>query len=401
MERMILTKHSLVIGKFDTYKIIRTLPASAGGMASVSFALNSRGQEVVVKSPKITGDGNDDMRIDKLRVEAEILKDVSSSANQNCIVKYLDESTQSNDFFLVIEKINGKTLKEIITLQPLAEKAVLRYLENILKALNFLHKKNIIHRDVKPNNIIVDPLRGPILIDFGAAKRGWTQMKTGSETIIGTLGWSCPHQFKGGLSTSCDIYSTGAVLFYMLTGKEPKFYLNSKGFLNKKPNEIRSGISNEVATLVKNSIDPEHQLVSSTDDMLAYTGKSVAPSFTQPYILLQGTKYQLKDETDIGRVHQTCDHNCRAVGFQTRPAVPIDEGGKNYISKHHVRIWKDKNGYFWIQDLRSKNGTAIFSSGSYRRLTPGKKEILNPKSVVALCYNASKGAYVTFTFHEQ
>ena len=137
MERMILTKHSLIIGKFDTYKIIRTLPASAGGMASISFALNSRGQEVVVKSPKITGDGNDDMRIDKLRVEAEILKDVSSSANQNCIVKYLDESTQSNDFFLVIEKINGKTLKEIITLQPLAEKAVLRYLENILKALNY------------------------------------------------------------------------------------------------------------------------------------------------------------------------------------------------------------------------------------------------------------------------
>ena len=86
------------------------------------------------------------------------------------------------------QKINGKTIREIVTLQPLAEKAVLRYLENILKALNFLHKKNIIHRDVKPNNIIVDPLRGPILIDFGAAKRGWTQMKTGSETIIRTLG---------------------------------------------------------------------------------------------------------------------------------------------------------------------------------------------------------------------
>ena len=398
---MILTKHSLVRGKFDTYKIIRTLPASAGGMASVSFALNSRGQEVVVKSPKITGDGNDDMRIDKLRVEAEILKDISSSASQNCIVKYLDESTQGNNLFLVIEKINGKTLKEIITLQPLAEKAVLRYLENILKALNFLHKKNIIHRDLKPNNIIVDPMRGPILIDFGAAKQGWIQMKTGTETIIGTVGWSCPHQFKGGLRTSCDIYSAGAVLFYMLTGKEPKFYMSHNGALTKKPDEIQSGISTQVATLVKNSLDPEHQLISSTEDMLSYIGKRAAPSFVQPYILLQGTKYPLNDETDIGRVHQACDHNCRAVGYQTRPAIPINEAGKNYISKHHVRIWKDRNSYFWIQDLRSKNGTAIFSSGSYRRLTPGKKEILNPKSVVALCYNASKGAYVTFTFHER
>ena len=74
---MLLTHNSTIRGKLDTYKIIKTLPAAAGGMASVSFAINSRGQQVVIKSPKITGDGNDDMRIDKLKVEAEILKDIS------------------------------------------------------------------------------------------------------------------------------------------------------------------------------------------------------------------------------------------------------------------------------------------------------------------------------------
>ena len=398
---MLLTQNSTIRGKFDTYKIIKTLPAAAGGMASVSFAMNSRGQQVVIKSPKITNDGNDDMRIDKLRVEAEILKDISGLASQNFIVKYIDESAQSNDFFLVIEKINGKTIKEIVTLQPLAEKAVLRYFENIIKALNFLHRQNIIHRDIKPNNIIVDPIRGPILIDFGAAKQGWTQMKQSNETIIGTPGWSCPHQFTGGLSTSCDVYSAGAVLFYMLVGKEPKFYMNAKSTLTQEPSQIRSGISHEVSTIVKNSIDPDHRLVSSVNDMLVHAGRGVAPSITQPYILLEGVKYQLRNETDIGRTHQICDHNCHSAGYQTRPAIPVDEKGKNYLSKHHVRIWKDKNNYFWIQDLRSKNGTAIFSNGSYRRLTPGQKEILNPKSVVALCYNASKGAYVTFTFHER
>ena len=398
---MLLTNNSTIQGRLDTYKIIKTLPAAAGGMASVSFAINSRGQQVVIKAPKITGDGNDDMRIDKLRVEAEILKDISSSANQNCIVKYLDESIQSNDFFLVIERMNGKTIKEIVTLQPLAEKAVLKYFENIVKALNFLHRKNIIHRDIKPNNIIVDPNRGPILIDFGAAKQGWTQMKQGNETIIGTPGWSCPHQFTGGLSTSCDVYSVGAVLFYMLVGKEPKYYMNSAHILTFEPNQVNSGISKEVSTIVKNSIDPDHRLVSSANDLLVHDGKSVAPSINHPHILLEGVKYQLKNETDIGRTHQICDRSCHSSGYQTRPAIPIDEKGKNYLSKHHVRVWKDKKGYFWIQDLRSKNGTAIFSNGSYMRLTPGKKEMLNPKSVVALCYNASKGAYITFTFHER
>lgn len=400
---MLLTQNSTIRGKLDTYKIIKTLPAAAGGMASVSFAINSRGQQVVIKSPKITGDGMDDMRIDKLRVEAEILKDISSSASQNFIVRYLDESANSNDFFLVIEKIEGKTIREIITLQPLVEQAVLRYFGNIIKALNFIHKKNIIHRDIKPNNIIVDPIRGPILIDFGAAKQGWTQMKQGQgdETIIGTPGWSCQHQFTGGLSTSCDIYSAGAVFFYMLVGKEPKFYMNSKHTLTQEPKQVRSEISNEVSTIVKNAIDPDHRIVSCADDLLVHIGRAVAPSTTQPYILLEGVKYQLKNETDIGRAHPNCDRSCHSAGYQTRPAIPVNEKGKHYLSKHHIRIWKDKNGYFWIQDLRSRNGSAIFINGAYRRLTPGKKELLNPKSVVALCYNASKGAYITFTFYER
>jgi len=400
---MLLTQNSTIRGKLDTYKIINTLPSSAGGMAQVSFAINSRGQQVVIKTPKITMDGMDDMRIEKLIVEAKILKDISGSASQNFVVKYLDESANSNDFFLVIEKIDGKTIREIVPLQPLAEKAVLRYFENIIKALNFLHTKNIIHRDIKPNNIVVDPIRGPILIDFGAAKQGWTQANQGrgDETIIGTPDWSCPHQFQGGLSTSCDIYAAGLLFFYMLVGKEPKFYKNSKGILTQEPKQIRSGISNEVSTIVKNAVDPDHRLVSCADDLLVHTGRVVTPSITQPYILLEGVKYQLQNETDIGRAHPVCDRSCHSAGYKTRPTISIDEKGKNYLSKHHIRIWKDKNGYFWIQDLRSKNGSAIFSSGTYRRLTPGRKELLNPKSVVALCYNASKGAYITFTFHER
>ncbi len=397
---MQMTNNSRIQGRQDTYTITGSLPAASGGMAAINFARDGRGRDVIIKSPKITGDGNDDLRVDKLKVEAEILKSIRDHAQRNFIVQYLDESPLNNDFFLVLEKVNGKTIREMISENPLAEETALRYFNNLVQALDFLHRQNIIHRDVKPNNIIVDPVRGPVLIDFGAAKHGWTQMVQNDGTVIGTVGWSCPHQFSGGVSTSCDVYSAGAVLFYMLIGKDPKFYMNNAHTLIRPPHQINPTISTKVSAMVGNTIDPEHRRISSIKDMIIPT-KPEPPQAAQPYILLGGRKYQLGHEANIGRTHRSCDHNCLSAGYQALPTIQIDDEGNNYISKHHVRIWRDKNGHFWIQDLRSRNGTAIFSNGMYRSLAPGRKEMLNPNSVIALCHNAAKGAYVTFTFHDR
>ena len=395
---MVMGASGVIQGKYDQYTITSNL--AKGGMGVVDLALNSKGQQVIVKTPLVEGDATDTMRAEKLKVESTILKDIASQAQQNSIVKYLDESTQNNVFHLITEKINGKTLLEEVGRTPIGEKVAITYITQILEALKYIHGKNIIHRDIKPQNIIIDPARGPILIDFGAAKHGWTQLGPGSATIMYTPGWSCLHQVRGELTSSCDLYSVGAVLFFMIVGKIPERFMDSHSRLKIKPNQIRTGISQKVSDLIVKAIDPDHKQITTADDMLAHLRNQVTASSTQPYLIIGGRHVQLKQDVDIGRQHAVCDKSCHASGYQRPPSIPLPESGQfKFISKHHVRIWTDRNGYHWIQDLRSRNGTAISKQGQYRMMAPGIKERIYDNTNVALCYHKIKGPYQSFTFH--
>ena len=150
----------MIKGRFDNYAIGSMI--AKGGMGTVNLATSSRGSQVIVKIPLVTGDPQDTLRVEKLKVEATILKDIAIDARQNSIVKYLDESIQNNTFHLITEKVDGKTLDEEVGHTPMGEKIALQHISQILRALKYLHGKNVIHRDIKPKNIIVDPNQGPI-----------------------------------------------------------------------------------------------------------------------------------------------------------------------------------------------------------------------------------------------
>jgi len=267
-------------------------------------------------------------------------------------------------------------------------------LYNMNRLQLYLHGMNIIHRDLKPKNIIIDPARGPVLIDFGAGKEGWNQVNPGDATIMYTPGWSCPHQVQGQLTSSCDLYSIGAILYYMVVGKLPSQNIDSRTHrLKRKPNQMRTGITPMVSEVIVNAIDPDHKQISVADDMLSYFARKIIAPTNQSYVVI---------DVDIGRLHTSCDQNCNAIGYKFPPSIAIEESGPlKYISKHHVRIWKDKNGYYWIQDLRSRNGTAISKQGVYQLIAPGQKEMLVDQSNIAICYHRAKGPYLTFTFHER
>lgn len=404
---MSLSTHTVLRGKYGNYTVISDTK-KGGGMAEIWDGKDDRGRAVIIKIAARKADGNDDIRVDKLKVETDILRELSNPSHPH-IVKYIDECTHGNIPVLIMEKITGPTLKEQVVKNSLDERTALNYLSKILSAIDYVHKKNVIHRDMKPSNIIIDSQRGPVLIDFGAAKSGYTQMMSSQQSMtdmtrIGTPGWTCPEQdLEGKVDTACDIYGVGTITFYMLTGKEPRLFMDASRQIIKSPHELNSSISFTTSEMVKKAIDPHHRTFTTADDLISFLqgGGSAPPSFGRPHIILRGIKYELVDELDVGRKHDSCDANCHSLGFRTPPKISLIETGPSFISKHHIRIWKDRQGYYWIQDLRSRNGTAIYKNGSYRILTPGQKELLLDNSSVAICYNAVKGPYITFTFHER
>lgn len=318
-------------------------------------------------------------------------------------MRYLDEGTNLGPFCLVEEKLNGETLADSYRDKPADEKTATRYVLQLLEALSYLHSRNVIHRDVKPMNIILDSRREVVLIDFGAAKKEFQQFR-GSGTIIYTPGWGAPEQNVGEATPASDLYSAGAVLFFLLTAKDPRASMkqlpHGGGELSESPRDLEPKVTQEVSDVVIRamSYEPTNRFQTAEDMIDAITGGK-APAFGAPHIVLLGKKFKVQRETVVGRDHPFCDESCTANGFNDAPDIPIMDGEK-YISKHHARISIDKKGQCWIEDLGSLNGTAMSHDGgrTYHPMSEHKKKKLKDGNIVALVYKAGKGPYMTITF---
>ena len=121
-----------------------------------------------------------------------------------------------------MEYIEGRTLKElIVTRGPCPVPVAISYTRQILAALRYAHSNGIIHRDIKPHNVIVDHEGRVKVADFGIARAGASEM-TEAGSIVGTAQYLSPEQARGApVDESSDLYSTGVVLFELLTGTVP------------------------------------------------------------------------------------------------------------------------------------------------------------------------------------
>lgn len=158
--------------------------------------------------------------------EATILEKMGEGSEQ--IPKLYAYFSENGQFYLVQEWIGGQTITSIVEARGLLSEAAVRdIVVSLLSVLDYVHTQGIIHRDIKPDNIILRHLDGkPILIDFGAVKE---TIATVSYTkgikpsiVLGTPGFMSPEQAAGRPSYSSDLYSLGLTAIYMLTGKLPQ-----------------------------------------------------------------------------------------------------------------------------------------------------------------------------------
>ncbi|MGC8943941.1 MAG: serine/threonine-protein kinase, partial [Caldisericia bacterium] len=157
------------------------------------------------------------------------------------IVRLYDAGIYMNNYYIVMDYIEGKTLKDLIKINKKFDiKEATDIIIPIAKALSYAHSKGVIHRDIKPSNIIIeDETKQPYLYDFGIAKAAYGTKLTLTGISIGTPEYMSPEQCKGEeVDQRTDIYSLGIVFYEMLTGKVPFEGDTPLGVAYKHVNEI-------------------------------------------------------------------------------------------------------------------------------------------------------------------
>jgi len=208
---------ALINTLFDgRYRILRKL--GSGGMAAVYLAEDEDlGRRVAIKILD-SRYADDDLFLERFRREA---KSAAGLSHPN-IVSIYDRGESDGHAYIAMEVIEGRSLKELIkTRGPLPVAKAIEYTQQILAALRFAHRNGIVHRDIKPHNILVGPEERLKVTDFGIARAddgGMTE--TGS--IIGTAHYLSPEQARrSSVTAQSDLYSVGVVLYEMLTGRVP------------------------------------------------------------------------------------------------------------------------------------------------------------------------------------
>lgn len=199
------------------YHIIEQL--GEGGMATVYKGYDTLlERHVAIKVIRTERGGQPDF-FKRFQREARAL----AHLDHPFILKVLDYGEQDGVPYLVMPFVSGGTLKQKLTQKIPYQEAAAR-LAPVARALEFAHKQGIIHRDVKPANILIDSSGSPLLSDFGIAKMLDTQeatQLTGTGVGIGTPDYMAPEQWFGQASRATDIYALGVVFYEMVTGCRP------------------------------------------------------------------------------------------------------------------------------------------------------------------------------------
>lgn len=405
-------ENMLLRGERGSYRVRRLI--GRGGMSDVWLGEEiSTHQKVAIKVPNGAG-----TPLNKLIFERDLLKQMSHIH----IVNYVDSGIFQYTPFLVMEFAGGRNLEQVASGNPLDEKdAKIRAVE-LLLAIDYLHSMNVIHRDVKPRNIIVGSKDYLKLLDLGTA----TFFNTAGvgEAIISPGGYTAPEQYRFTSSIQGDIWSVAATCFFMVTGQHPIIampnYPNVRFQFPPDPRKFNRDLSDDFSKTIMRGMmwDPVERF-STAREMIVSIEKGVPRVPRKGPLIEVFGKEIIIDAPRLRFGRATREFIGTMITHEGEPHMPKErvfvrkEGDVidvkvydpyNWISRKHFEIF-ERGGRWYFKDLGSLNRSAILTKGVKKEVWAGHMREspayeLGEKAMIYLAYGSSieNPPYLVITF---
>ena len=347
------------------YKLIHERGRGSFATVYIACALeDNRIYAVKVMHPELASNSE---LIARFQREAQILQNL----NDPHIVCISDYGNDDNIYYIVMDYIDGQSLKyHILNNGPFKPLQALRYTHEIAEGLHIAYQQRVVHRDIKPQNILINSDDKVKITDFGLARSWDTATLTETDAFMGTAYYVAPEQAENGRSadTRSDLYSTAVVLFEMLTGKPPYEGENAYDIVIRHTNErvpsicqrnpslpaiVDSFMQKALAKSPAERFATPQEFMTALEQLQGYLQTSPTPPVLEREAKLimtsNGQTFPLKGKLLlVGR---------KDPNQGIYPDILLTDTDKTVGRRHaYLRIQQDA---YTVEDLHSRNGTRL------------------------------------------
>lgn len=259
-----------IFGSFGDYELLDEI--ARGGMGVVYRARQKSLNRLVAVKMLLGGEFASPEFVRRFQAEAE----AAARLQHPNIVRIHEVGQEKGQHFFSMELIEGSDLAHLVRERPLPPRRAAEYLKGIAEAVHFAHGQGILHRDLKPSNILIDPFDQPRITDFGLAR----QFEAGRDITVtkqafGSPAYISPEQARGDTAgPAADIYSLGALLYHLVTGRPPFQSETIHGILRQvsereplPPRALNPGVPPDLQTICLKCLEkiPSRRYASAAD----------------------------------------------------------------------------------------------------------------------------------------